>query len=201
MATFSKEVISLAQESERKYGVPASVTLAQYALESGYGTSNLARTKNNYFGMRKAGGGWQIHKSMADSFDRHGQLLTSGRYAEATKDVTSVNSYIDAIAEIYAPSSDGNNNYAGTLKQIIKDNKLEQYDLGNTYYSMGEVINVTNLEQTGWFKNKTEGILKSVIMIVAMSFLIILAIVFFMSAFNLKIPTAKNTVEKAVENT
>ena len=38
MATFPPEVIRLAQESEKKWGVPASDTQTQYALESGYGT-------------------------------------------------------------------------------------------------------------------------------------------------------------------
>ena len=52
MATFSPEVIRLAQESEKKWGVPASVTLAQYALESGYGTSSVAKNANHYFGIK-----------------------------------------------------------------------------------------------------------------------------------------------------
>ena len=117
MATFSNEVIALAQETQRKYGVPASVTLAQYALESGYGSSNLAVKYNNYFGIsgsyngqtvRSRGRNWRKYDSMAQSFDDHGKLLSQGRYAQATAGVTSAGEYVDAIAEIYAPSSDGN---------------------------------------------------------------------------------------------
>lgn len=137
MAKFSQEVINLAQESEQKYGVPASVTLAQYALESSYGTSGLAKSANNYFGItgtykgsyvRRNGRNWRKYSSIEQSFDDYGRLLSSGRYADATKGVTSASGFIDAIAEIYAPSSDGNNNYAGSLKQIIRDYNLTQYD-------------------------------------------------------------------------
>ena len=48
MSRFSAEVIRLAQQNEKDYGVPASVTLAQYAYESGYGTSGHAKNHNNY---------------------------------------------------------------------------------------------------------------------------------------------------------
>jgi flagellar protein FlgJ len=44
-----------AQESQRRYGVPASVTLAQAILETYWGTSYLAREANNYFGIKAYG--------------------------------------------------------------------------------------------------------------------------------------------------
>lgn len=42
-----------AMEQQVKYGIPSSVTLAQMALESTWGTSRLAREDNNYFGIKK----------------------------------------------------------------------------------------------------------------------------------------------------
>ena len=63
MANFSPEVIRLAQETQAKYGVPASVTLAQYATESGYGKSWLARNANNYFGMTGSYNGQKVFKT------------------------------------------------------------------------------------------------------------------------------------------
>lgn len=135
MATFSPEVIRLAQESEKKWGVPASVTLAQYALESGYGTSSVAKNANNYFGIKGSYNGqrygqYRKYSSMAQSFDDHGRLLATSDYYKDARTKTNVNDYIDAFAEIYAPSSDGNNDYAGQLKKIIADNNLTQYDNG-----------------------------------------------------------------------
>ena len=187
MSKFSSDVIKLAQETEQKYGVPASVTLAQYALESGYGSSYLARTKNNYFGMRNGSKGYQEFSSMAESFDAHGKLLTEERYASKTANAESVSDYVHGIAETYAPSSDGNNNYAGNLLKIIEDNNLTQYDSGN--YSG---VTVTPDSSAGGFG---DSILSSIIQTVSVVAVAILAVVFFMVAFDLKIPSFKGGVK------
>jgi flagellar protein FlgJ len=47
-----------AREGHRKHGIPASVTIAQAALESGWGASRLARDAANLFGI-KAGSSWR----------------------------------------------------------------------------------------------------------------------------------------------
>lgn len=139
MANYPSEVIHLAQESQSKYGVPASVTLAQWATESGRGTSYLAKNANNYFGMIGTNNGqyvfrngrkWQKFGSMQESFDAHGKLLSSGRYAQATAGVTTAEAYIDAIQPIYAPHSDGNAGIEDIWKKIIRDDNLTQYDTG-----------------------------------------------------------------------
>lgn len=46
-----------AMEQMRRYGIPASVTLAQGILESSNGQSQLARNENNHFGI-KASSSW-----------------------------------------------------------------------------------------------------------------------------------------------
>lgn len=48
----------LAQVEMEAYGIPASITLAQGLLESGYGKGELARKTNNHFGI-KCHTGWQ----------------------------------------------------------------------------------------------------------------------------------------------
>lgn len=88
----------IALEQERKYGVPASITLAQGILESGAGTSALTRNANNHFGI-KAFGGWtggvylawddeahksrfRVYVSAADSFKDHSAFLrNNSRYS------------------------------------------------------------------------------------------------------------------------
>ncbi len=43
---------AIAQEEMRKYGIPASITLAQGILESGYGMGKLTLKTNNHFGIK-----------------------------------------------------------------------------------------------------------------------------------------------------
>lgn len=188
MGNFSPEVIRLAQETESRYGVPASVTLAQYALESGYGTSKLAARSNNYFGISGSYNGkftmsggrkWRAYATMDESFHDHGRLLSSGRYAEATKGAASVGQYVDAIAEIYAPSSDGNNNYAGQLKRIITDNNLTHYDAGGFSGTGGSF---TASAQPVAFNEYS--IFGKVILIVVYVFLVVLAFILTLKAFD-----------------
>lgn len=203
MANFSPEVIKLAKESQAKYGVPASVTLAQYATESGYGKSWLAKNANNYFGIIGSYNGqsvyrtdrkWRKYSSMAESFDDHGRLLSSGRYAEATKGVTSSEAYIDAIQPIYAPESDGNTGISDLWKKIIRQNNLTQYDTG-VYSGGGSSGSVSSSNG-----NVGDSVLASLVKGLAVLMVGVLAAVFFMTAFDLKIPTKKNLVKGAVSN-
>ena len=73
-----------AMEQQIKYGIPASVILAQMAIESSWGTSALARNDNNFFGIKK-GSSWagrvsyydddQAHEAFR-SYDNVGQSLS-----------------------------------------------------------------------------------------------------------------------------
>ena len=100
-----------ARQGSAQTGVPASVTVAQAILESGWGSSQLSVTANNYFGIKALGnlgpdgvvwmptseydssGGiyqtvspFRAYRSMADSLTDHDLLLaTSSRYASAMK--------------------------------------------------------------------------------------------------------------------
>lgn len=65
------------QEMERA-GIPASIKLAQGLLESGAGTSHLARNANNHFGI-KCGSNWNGKEVFRedDDYDDKGKLLKS----------------------------------------------------------------------------------------------------------------------------
>lgn len=130
MGKFTDEDIRLAQKVQATYGIPASVTLAQYALESAYGTSSLARNNNNYFGMKAGSNGWQSFASKEASFMAYGKLMSSDLYTSKTNGATTIDEYVYRFAETYAPSSDGNYNYAGKVMAIINQNDLTQYDSG-----------------------------------------------------------------------
>ena len=57
-AEFIMRLTNAAVESQRKSGVPASITIAQAALESAWGESGLAKAGNNLFGI-KADSRWR----------------------------------------------------------------------------------------------------------------------------------------------
>ncbi|OAV43035.1 glycoside hydrolase family 73 protein [Lewinella sp. 4G2] len=50
--SYVKDFRSAALDEYRRHGIPASITLAQGLLESGHGTSTLARRNNNHFGIK-----------------------------------------------------------------------------------------------------------------------------------------------------
>jgi flagellum-specific peptidoglycan hydrolase FlgJ len=144
--------IPIAQENEKKYGVPASITLAQLILEStsstGEGLSMLATNAKNLFGV-KAGSKWtgstyliptkeevngklvtvmgkfRQYGSYEESIEDHAKLLTGDRYSVFTKSATTVEQFAQAIKNGgYATDS----KYVSKLVSVIKDNNLMQYD-------------------------------------------------------------------------
>lgn len=216
----SDDHIRMAQETEKKYGVPASVTLGQFITESGAGTSGLFKVSNNGFGIIGSYNGqkvwyndryWRKYSSLEESFDDHGRLLASGQYAEATKGATTVDQYIDAILPIYAPESDGNSGYPALLRAVIRDNNLTQYDgqwagksgsfgtdRPNSSGSSGssDFSGSSGTIQTTGGGSKMSGILATVIKIGAFLFLFALAVIFFAQAFEIEAP--KKRIKKAV---
>ena len=212
MANFSPEVIRLAQESQAKYGVPASVTLAQYATESAYGTSWLAKNANNYFGMMASKSStnkiyrtdryWQVHDSMADSFDKHGRLLASSTYSGATAGVTDAYAYIDAIAPIYAPESDGNTGIAALWKTIIRQNNLTQYDTGNytATVSPGSSVSTGSGSSggSGGLADVGGRVLGYIVKGAFILLLCVFGVVLFFNAFDLELPIPKKGGKKNV---
>lgn len=103
-----KSMVPAAQQAQRKSGIPASVTLAQCILESGWGTSGLAKSAHNYFGIKATHldvpesyielptsefyqgrsvvehARFEKYFDAADSFEEHARLLsTAARYRAA----------------------------------------------------------------------------------------------------------------------
>lgn len=141
MGSFSDEDINLAKKVNEKYGVPVSVTLGQYALESGYGEHTVG--KNNYFNIKGDGtGGYRDYNSKEESFMDYGKLLTNQRYTDYTAGAMTVEEYITGVKNAgYAEDE----NYISKVMSIINSNNLTAYDNGN--YS--------NSTTTKSFLNKT----------------------------------------------
>ncbi len=123
-------------------GVPASITLAQGALESGDGNSSLARNANNHFGI-KCHEDWngkktyqdddaknecfRKYQSVEESFRDHSDYLKAKtRYAFLFElDITDYKGWARGLKKAgYATSP----TYAETLIRIIEEFGLHQYD-------------------------------------------------------------------------
>ena len=100
-AAYAAQYAEEAKEQMRRYGIPASVILAQAILESSNGQSQLSRECNNHFGIKatdswlKNGGEYGVYtddrpnekfckyKSVGDSYEHHSQFLKQNkRYAQ-----------------------------------------------------------------------------------------------------------------------
>jgi flagellum-specific peptidoglycan hydrolase FlgJ len=144
---FFAMAVGPAQASQAETGVPASVTLAQAILESGWGDNHLGDAYN-YFGIkaqpgepsvmertREVEGGKSVYveaafrrfASVEECFAAHGHFLRDNpRYAKAFE-TTDGESFARAIAAAgYATDP----KYADLLAQIIRENDLARYDSG-----------------------------------------------------------------------
>lgn len=135
----------MAIQQMNKYGVPASITLAQGLLESGSGMSRLAREANNHFGI-KCSGGWtgpyvlanddapnehfRKYQSAEQSFEDHSLFLRRNpRYANLF--ALSKTDYRGWAYGLKAAGYATNPHYAENLIQLIENYELAQYDTGS----------------------------------------------------------------------
>lgn len=131
----------IAIEQMRLHQIPASITLAQGMLESGNGTSDLAKIANNHFGIKCAG--WQgetffkddetknecfrKYKNAAQSFEDHSLFLKNKtRYAGLFQlELSDYKNWAKGLKDAgYAT----NPKYPQLLIDLIEKFNLNQYD-------------------------------------------------------------------------
>ena len=139
------DVIAAAIASKAKWSVPASVTMAQWAVESAWGAS-MPPESNNPFGIKAVAGqpavdsmtqefedGQMVTKpqpfrkfdSLAEAFDLHGKLLATGNpYKKAMTVKDDADAFADALTGVYATDP----NYGTTLRYVIHTYDLAIYD-------------------------------------------------------------------------
>ena len=128
----------------KKYGIPASITLAQGLLESDAGGSRLSRKNNNHFGIKcfskKCGKGhcsnftddthkdfFRKYKNVWQSYRAHSLFLQRKRYAHLKKLGTEdYKGWAKGLREAgYATDK----RYAEKLIKIIEVMELQKYDV------------------------------------------------------------------------
>jgi murein DD-endopeptidase MepM/ murein hydrolase activator NlpD len=142
---YAAKYADAAMEQMKRYGIPASVTLAQGILESRNGQSELSQLGNNHFGIKatkawlNAGGDYLVYdddkpnekfckyNSVADSYEHHSKFLANGsRYAQCFK--LSPDDYKGWTKGIERAGYATNGGYAKSLQSIIEANNLQKYD-------------------------------------------------------------------------
>ena len=142
---YADQYAEAAMEQMKRYGIPASVTLAQGMLESSNGESELSRLGNNHFGIKataswlKNGGEYLVYtddkpnekfckySSVADSYEHHSKFLANNqRYAKCFQlSPDDYKGWTKGIAKAGYASGMG---YAAHLQDIIERNGLQKYD-------------------------------------------------------------------------
>ena len=142
---YAEKYAAEAMEQMKRYGIPASVTLAQGILESSNGQSELSQLGNNHFGVKasgswlKNGGDYLVYTddkpnekfckyaTVGDSYEHHSKILkNSSRYSQCFK--LSPDDYKGWTKGIERGGYATNGGYAASLQKIIETNGLQKYD-------------------------------------------------------------------------
>jgi flagellum-specific peptidoglycan hydrolase FlgJ len=139
---YIKKYASIAKAGWARYGVPASISLAQGLIESRSGTSKLAVNNNNHFGMKCFSRNCRkghctnftddTHKDFflkygnaQQSWDAHSKLLASGRYKKLKKYGRDYRRWAHGLKNVgYATDR----TYDHKLITIIERYNLDRYD-------------------------------------------------------------------------
>lgn len=98
--------------------------VAQDAIESEWGTSDLATKSNNFGGLKNGNKGWQKFNSLEDYINSKVDLLRNenGYYKNAFNG-DDIDTMMNRVASVYDPK---NNKYAGTWKDVY--NSVSRYN-------------------------------------------------------------------------
>ncbi|MBV8187056.1 MAG: glucosaminidase domain-containing protein [Alphaproteobacteria bacterium] len=140
------QIIEAAKASAQRWKVPAAVTIAQWIVESAWGSA-MPPDSNNPFGIKALddqpaveSGTWEVidgksvtvtarfrrFASLSEAFDAHGKLLaTASPYKAAMELIRDPDQFADALTGVYATDPQ----YGTTLKWVMDNYKLKQYDL------------------------------------------------------------------------
>jgi flagellum-specific peptidoglycan hydrolase FlgJ len=146
MATIPIEVVLAAQSAMKVYGVPASVTIAQWILESAWG-EHMPPRSNNPFGIKSTQNQpyvtaitheyihgryltteakFRRFTSISEAFSEHARLIATRKvYLGAMAKKKSPAAFARALTGIYATDR----KYGDKLVSIMQTHNLYQYDI------------------------------------------------------------------------
>ena len=129
-----------AMEQMRRYGIPASITLAQGIIESADGKSTLANTANNHFGVKGTFNGnyvladddkpnerFKKYDNVGQSYEDHSKVLMSQRYQQYVRNL-SPDDYKGWAAGIKKGGYASAGSYVNTVVNVIEGANLQRFD-------------------------------------------------------------------------
>lgn len=144
------ELIAGAQAIQNAMGIPASVVMAQYFLESGDrpdkegGTSALAAKYNNYFGIKGTGSAGSVSMPTTEH-GSGGAYTTTAKFAAYETPADGISAYAKTIANKYiSPYLEG----AVTVEEYVQAIHESPYATDTSYDDkLANIINMYGLTQ------------------------------------------------------
>ncbi|MDD6553473.1 MAG: glucosaminidase domain-containing protein [Prevotellaceae bacterium] len=171
---FIEAFAPLAMEQMIKYGVPASVTLAQMIEETGWGKSTICQRDNNFFGIKQ--GSWNAAKcavnpadgllyrkyaTPADCFDDHSRVVLNYHKTDGV----SPRDYAGFISRIAGNYARDGKQYTNNIISLIQQHGLDAYDevasniaaQRGIQMGTGKTVDLTNPAQQKYMLHPLEG--------------------------------------------
>lgn len=137
---YIEQYAEYAMEQMRRYGIPASITLAQGIIESADGKSTLANTANNHFGVKGTFNGnyvladddkpnerFKKYDNVGQSYEDHSKVLMSQRYQQYVRNL-SPDDYKGWANGIKKGGYASANSYVNTVVNVIEGANLQRFD-------------------------------------------------------------------------
>lgn len=137
---YIEQYAEYAMEQMRRYGIPASITLAQGIIESADGKSTLANTANNHFGVKGSYNGnyvladddkpnekFKKYDNVGQSYEDHSKVLMAQRYQQYVRNL-SPDDYKGWAVGIKKGGYASANSYVSTVVNVIEGANLHRFD-------------------------------------------------------------------------
>lgn len=137
---YIEQYAEYAMEQMRRYGIPASITLAQGIIESADGKSTLANTANNHFGVKGSYNGnyvladddkpnekFKKYDNVGQSYEDHSKVLMAQRYQRYVGNL-SPDDYKGWAVGIKKGGYASANSYVSTVVNVIEGANLHRFD-------------------------------------------------------------------------
>ena len=137
---YIEQYADYAMAQMRRYGIPASITLAQGIIESADGKSTLANTANNHFGVKGTYNGnyvladddrpnekFKKYDNVGQSYEDHSKVLMAQRYQKYVGQL-SPDDYRGWAAGIQKGGYATAKSYVNTIVGVIEGANLQKYD-------------------------------------------------------------------------